>query len=286
MTRRSSRCASGWSSCRPPGTAASTAAPTGSPCPAPGPGGGCAGTPGGTWSRTCTPSRSPRPWSSGSPPWSSGSAPAGPVRLPAAALRSPALLRPTRLTAPDDRLRALAAGLPGPGTPPLEAAGQICALAHRSLEYADGVTSVTTTAAEALALGRGVCQDSAHVMLALCHLAGLPARYVSGHLIGQGGTHAWVEVIVPVRHGGGGGRVRPVPRAPGRQWLPDRRHRPRLPGRGPHLRQLRRLRPRPPHRPAPRRRPGRRLRRHSLRRPRRPPEPRSAQVQLDRMMLW
>jgi transglutaminase-like putative cysteine protease len=34
-------------------------------------------------------------------------------------------------------------------------------------------------------------------MLALCHLLALPARYVSGHLLGQGGTHAWVEVIVP-----------------------------------------------------------------------------------------
>jgi transglutaminase-like putative cysteine protease len=34
-------------------------------------------------------------------------------------------------------------------------------------------------------------------MLALCHLLRLPARYVSGHLLGQGGTHAWVEVIVP-----------------------------------------------------------------------------------------
>jgi transglutaminase-like putative cysteine protease len=34
-------------------------------------------------------------------------------------------------------------------------------------------------------------------MLALCHLVGLPARYVSGHLLGQGGTHAWVEVLVP-----------------------------------------------------------------------------------------
>ena len=56
---------------------------------------------------------------------------------------------------------------------------------------------MTTTAAEALAVGRGVCQDFAHVMLALCHLLGLPARYVSGHLLGRGGTHAWVEVIVP-----------------------------------------------------------------------------------------
>ena len=35
------------------------------------------------------------------------------------------------------------------------------------------------------------------MMLALCHLVELPARYVSGHLLGQGGTHAWVEVIVP-----------------------------------------------------------------------------------------
>ena len=60
-----------------------------------------------------------------------------------------------------------------------------------------GVTSVRTTAAQALAGGRGVCQDFAHVMLALCHIVGLPARYVSGHLLGQGGTHAWVEVVVP-----------------------------------------------------------------------------------------
>ena len=34
-------------------------------------------------------------------------------------------------------------------------------------------------------------------MVALCRLCGLPARYVSGHLLGEGGTHAWVEVLVP-----------------------------------------------------------------------------------------
>ena len=43
----------------------------------------------------------------------------------------------------------------------------------------------------------GVCQDYAHCMLALCRLCGLPARYVSGHVLGEGGTHAWVEVLVP-----------------------------------------------------------------------------------------
>ena len=121
----------------------------------------------------------------------------GPARLPAAALRSPHLLRPTRHTAADDRLRALAASLSGHDGTALESAQRICDAVHAAITYEHGVTSVRTTAAEALTAGRGVCQDSAHVMLALCHLLTLPARYVSGHLLGQGGTHAWVEVIVP-----------------------------------------------------------------------------------------
>jgi transglutaminase-like putative cysteine protease len=121
----------------------------------------------------------------------------GPTVVPAAALNSPGLLRPTRLTGADDRLRDLATGLGGCAEPPLETAERICALVHDAIRYEDGATSVRTTAAEALAGGRGVCQDSAHVMLAVCHIVGLPARYVSGHLLGQGGTHAWVEVIVP-----------------------------------------------------------------------------------------
>jgi transglutaminase-like putative cysteine protease len=129
----------------------------------------------------------------------------GPAVLDAGALCDPRLLRPTRLTAADDRLRALADGLasdlaPHAGTPE-QRAERICAAVHSALRYAGGVTSVQTTAAEALAIGSGVCQDFAHVMLALCHLAELPARYVSGHLLGQGGTHAWVEVFVPEAHG-------------------------------------------------------------------------------------
>jgi transglutaminase-like putative cysteine protease len=124
----------------------------------------------------------------------------GPTVLPAEALHSPGLLRPTRLTAADDRLRDLAADLAGSAGTPLENAERICDIVHHAITYGYGFTSVCTTAAEALAGGRGVCQDSAHVMLALCHLVGLPARYVSGHLLGQGGTHAWVEVIVPRAH--------------------------------------------------------------------------------------
>jgi transglutaminase-like putative cysteine protease len=44
---------------------------------------------------------------------------------------------------------------------------------------------------------RGVCQDYAHIAIALSRECGLPARYVSGHLLGEGATHAWVEFLVP-----------------------------------------------------------------------------------------
>jgi transglutaminase-like putative cysteine protease len=121
----------------------------------------------------------------------------GPTLLPAQTLHNPRLLWPTRLTAADDRLRDLAADIAARACEPREMAQRICDEVSRAITYQFGVTSVTTTAPEALAAGRGVCQDFAHVMLALCHLVKLPARYVSGHLLGQGGTHAWVEVIVP-----------------------------------------------------------------------------------------
>jgi transglutaminase-like putative cysteine protease len=122
---------------------------------------------------------------------------AGPPVLPAGTLRDPDLLDPTRLTQGDAALRELAAGCASVATDPGELAGIVCARVYAALTYRFGLTTVRTTAAEALAGGAGVCQDSAHVMLAVCRLLALPARYVSGHLLGQGGTHAWVEVLVP-----------------------------------------------------------------------------------------
>ncbi len=122
-------------------------------------------------------------------------APGSDVLLPAAALTDPRLLRPTRLTAADAAILELAATMAGQDR--LATAERFCAHVHEAISYAHEVTSVATTAAEALAGGRGVCQDAAHVMIALCRAAGVPARYVSGHLLGEGGTHAWVEVIVP-----------------------------------------------------------------------------------------
>ena len=120
--------------------------------------------------------------------------PGSDVLLPAAALTDPRLLRPTRLTAADPTIRDLAATMTGYDS--LATAERFCTYVHETISYEHGVTSIATTAAEALAAGRGVCQDTAHIMIALCRATGLPARYVSGHLLGEGGTHAWVEVIV------------------------------------------------------------------------------------------
>lgn len=76
-----------------------------------------------------------------------------------------------------------------------ESATRLCAWAHRVLEYSPGTTDARTTVSQALARGKGVCQDYAHVMIALCRSARIPARYVSGYLPGEGAMHAWVEVL-------------------------------------------------------------------------------------------
>ena len=113
------------------------------------------------------------------------------------------LLGPTRLTAADDRIRIAAGELAASAEWGLPLADRINDWVYQSMTYQHGVTGVRTTAAEALTLGSGVCQDYAHVMLAACRACGLPSRYVSGHLLGQGGTHAWVEVVLPAKDGSG-----------------------------------------------------------------------------------
>lgn len=62
-----------------------------------------------------------------------------------------------------------------------------------ALEYAPGSTTVQTTAAQAFAQRKGVCQDFTHILVALIRLSGVPARYVSGLTLGEGATHAWAE---------------------------------------------------------------------------------------------
>jgi len=111
------------------------------------------------------------------------------------------LLDPSPLTTPDERIETAAAQLAAAAVYGLPLADLINDWVYGSMTYKHDVTGVRTTAAEALALGSGVCQDYAHVMLAVCRAAGLPSRYVSGHMLGQGGTHAWVEVVLPAEGG-------------------------------------------------------------------------------------
>lgn len=113
------------------------------------------------------------------------------------------LLDPSTLTEPDDGILRAADELSAEMEWGLPLADGINDWVYQSMTYRHGVTGVRTTAAEALALGAGVCQDYAHVMLAVCRACGLPSRYVSGHLVGQGGTHAWVEVVLPTDDGTG-----------------------------------------------------------------------------------
>lgn len=84
---------------------------------------------------------------------------------------------------------------PVPGKNALEQTEEIMHCLHRDFTYQPDTTTVKTTAEEAFTLGCGVCQDYAHVFIALLHLAKIPARYVTGLIVGEGASHAWVEVL-------------------------------------------------------------------------------------------
>ncbi|QEQ56723.1 transglutaminase family protein [Chlorobium phaeovibrioides] len=88
-----------------------------------------------------------------------------------------------------------------PQMPPLALGEAICRKIHDSFIYEPGVTDVHSTSAVVMALGRGVCQDFAHIMLAACRSLQIPARYVSGYLFGgstplghEEASHAWCEI--------------------------------------------------------------------------------------------
>ena len=119
---------------------------------------------------------------------------------------------PTPLTAAPEAVRAFAAR--HLKQPPR--AADLLALAAAigdSVKYESGITEVTSTAAHALEMGRGVCQDHAHLFIACCRTAGVPARYVSGYVdpghSDAAASHAWADawiegngwVSVDVTHG-------------------------------------------------------------------------------------
>ena len=86
-----------------------------------------------------------------------------------------------------------------------ETAVRLLARVREAMTYEVGSTNVHTRADEALADGRGVCQDFAHVLIGLCRVHAIPARYVSGYLYDPSldgeheASHAWVDVLDPDR---------------------------------------------------------------------------------------
>ncbi len=106
-------------------------------------------------------------------------------------------LSPTRLTFADEHLSAIAHALEVTAQNDLAFAEAASNWVSKAMRYGFGATDTSTAAAEALTIGKGLCQDYAHIMIALCREAGVAARYVSGHMLGEGGSHAWVEVLIP-----------------------------------------------------------------------------------------
>jgi transglutaminase-like putative cysteine protease len=87
---------------------------------------------------------------------------------------------------------------------PLHAAKHFCSYVYKHFTYQKGITSVETTLDEIWKIQSGVCQDFAHILLAMLRLNRIPARYVSGYICpnkngmrGEGATHAWVEAYIP-----------------------------------------------------------------------------------------
>ncbi|MBC2669339.1 transglutaminase domain-containing protein [Novosphingobium piscinae] len=105
------------------------------------------------------------------------------------------------LTRPGARLKALAAPLAAVGDDRLAQLHSLSQAVLGAVTYAPGHTDVGTSAEEALAAGRGVCQDHAHIFIGAARLLGFPARYVSGYLLIEGRTeqdagHGWAEAHV------------------------------------------------------------------------------------------
>lgn len=110
-------------------------------------------------------------------------------------LRGPA--RPTPLLQP-----VLDAVAPQPGTRIVDFLLQVCHYIHTHFTYAKAVTAASSPIDDVLAKGKGVCQDFAHLMIAVMRRFGVPARYVSGYIHRpnkESQSHAWCEAWLPDR---------------------------------------------------------------------------------------
>jgi transglutaminase-like putative cysteine protease len=113
-------------------------------------------------------------------------------------------LRETALTSPDAGIASFAEdSRRRAGDSPLNVLHVMLERLHNDMSYDTVPTQVSTPAAEAFALKRGVCQDLTHVFIAAARSLEIPARYVGGYfhrddgVIDQEAGHAWAEAFVP-----------------------------------------------------------------------------------------
>ena len=113
-------------------------------------------------------------------------------------------LRDSPLTCADAAIREFALDIAGDvAADPLSAVHRLLTGVHGNVVFDTVPTHSATTAAQAFALRRGVCQDLTQILIACARVCGLPARYISGYLYRVDGVteqdagHAWAEVKVP-----------------------------------------------------------------------------------------
>jgi transglutaminase-like putative cysteine protease len=94
----------------------------------------------------------------------------------------------------------------GASSDPVESLLRLGDTLQRNFDYSPGTTAAGSTIEDILETKQGVCQDYAHVMIAIARSWGIPARYVSGYLhvtglhgevVPASATHAWVECLLP-----------------------------------------------------------------------------------------
>ncbi len=117
------------------------------------------------------------------------------------------MLAPSHFTRPTEMLRDLARELRiARRDDPLSTLRELNAAIRKTFEYSPQTTKVSSPIDDALKARKGVCQDFAHIMLALVRELHMPCRYVSGYLFHRredhdvsaaDATHAWIETLLP-----------------------------------------------------------------------------------------
>lgn len=118
------------------------------------------------------------------------------------------MLEPSKFARPSAALRefVVSCEFAKPAADPLTALKALNTAIYDAFDYEQGITEVHSPIEHALEEGRGVCQDFAHIMIAIARGWGIPARYVSGYLFhrskdedrsGEDASHAWMEAYFP-----------------------------------------------------------------------------------------